>query len=344
MAFATSEQYAPYLAVTIHSIAQQASPARRYEIIVLHEGLKSELQQRLRHVAASAPNVTVRPVQAGQEIWGTIQQFDSACNWPKLVFYRLFLAELFPEYDKIIFMGVDTLVRHDPAALWDTPLGERALAAVADVAAPVNAPWRTTLRNLRCEIPDPYFNSDVQLQNLRVWRERGIGRQTFDLLLQYRFPLLEQDALNQVLAGEWIELGTEWNYQLPQFQHFCPQEYASLPEEDRVAGESILRAGSYKIIHYPGAKPWTLPESGPAPLADLWWQTALATPGFEDYFARSLHRQLAALADARRKHRLRSLLAVPRVRQRRLQKIRGISESMAFYGDLLRNASAAGTP
>lgn len=337
VAFATSEQYAPYLAVAAHSLLLKASPDRRYEIIVLHEGLGDEVRERIGHAIAPFPNASVRFAEATPEVRDTIGRFDaSSYGWPTLVFYRLFLDRLFPEYDRIIFLGVDILVQHDIAELFDTPLGEAPLAAAPDAAAPANSLWQNSLSALGFTAPENYFNSDVQLQNLDAWRCERIGERAFEMLLGYRLPLFEQDALNLLLEKRWVRLGMEWNFQLPQFRHFCPEEYARLPEADRAAAEAILRNRAWNIIHYPGAKPWVLTEGAPAPLADLWWQTALQTPGFSDHFTESLQQQLAGLEAAMRRQRLRRLFASPTVRRRRTEKILGIEESRVFYRALLR--------
>lgn len=316
-------------------MARRVSPSREYEIIVLFEQLGEQTKRQLAAVFASHANIAIRFLEVPPDIRATVARFDSACAWPRLIFHRLFLADLLPEYDKLILLGVDTLVRCDLATLYDIELGHSPLAAAPDVAAPVNTRWRETWLRHGLPVPDPYFNFDVQLQNLCLWRENAIAAKTFELVLKYRFSLQEQDALNLLVADKWLKLGCEWNFQLPQFRFFCPEDYDRLPEKDKTEGETLLQTGAYNIIHYPGAKPWALYEGAPAPLADTWWQTALQTPGFDVYFAGLLRGRIAELEAALRKHNLRRFLCSPRVRRRREQKMRGIRAAIAHYVALL---------
>ncbi len=334
--FSSSEEYAPYLAVALHSLAVHADPARSYDVAVLHAGLGETMQARLQGVVAAHGNIRLRFAEADAKTLAVIDRFDrSSCNWPSLVFYRLFLSSLFPEYDKIVFLGVDILVMADIAELFETALGDAPLAAVQDGGALGGQSIGQALNARGYQAPKLYFNSDVQVQNLRAWREQGWGEKAFEMLLRHRFPLIEQDALNILLEGRWIPLGMEWNFQLPQLRHFCPENYASIPADIRRESEEMEARKSWKIIHYPGGKPWTFHECAPSPLTDLWWRTALATPGFERDFKEALRRGLASLDRAARKHRLRAWFSSPRIRRRRREKIAGMREAVAFYESLL---------
>jgi lipopolysaccharide biosynthesis glycosyltransferase len=61
--------------------------------------------------------------------------------------------------------------------------------------------------------PKQYFNSGVIVIDLEAWRHRQIqakaqrvAEENYDLLDQ-----MDQDALNIVLAGDWLVLDSKWN-------------------------------------------------------------------------------------------------------------------------------------
>lgn len=332
IAMATSSEYAPYLAVMLASLAAHSKPDTHYEVIVLHEGLSTDLAAQLEEVIADFHHITLRLVIPPAHVRDKLRRIENRKTaWPRLVFYRLFLAEMFPEYDKMIFLGVDVLIHADLAELFAIPLGDAPLAAVADgyfLGAPGD--FASMYQQRGVSMPPVYCNSDVQVQNLRAYREGGIGDAILDSVLRHDFPLIEQDAMNVVLPGMWKPLTMEWNYTLPRIRFLSPGSYAGIPEAVRTRSEEIERSGTWKIIHYQADKPWALKKCETSPFTDLWWKTALSIPAFAREFEESLAKQRRELEHDLRKQRLRALFSLPHVRRKRAQKADRLARTLAM--------------
>lgn len=164
--------------------------------------------------------------------------------------FRLLLPELLPEYDKILYLDCDIIVRQDVGRLYlETELGENWLGVVFE--APIEQ-QAERFRALGCD-PDRYFNSGFLLMNLAQMRKDGV---TGRLLDACRVPYLEfpdQDALNQVCQGHVLPLSPLYDsirtFFIPKYKPDFVRQYS---EE---LWDAVQKEGT---IHYTGGKPWDL--------------------------------------------------------------------------------------
>ena len=92
-----------------------------------------------------------------------------------------------------------------------------------------------------------YFNAGVLLMNLRKWRDEEIADRVLSFIRLHRARIVfeDQDALNAVLSGEWLELSACWNAQHPFFHPRLKREL--LLEEIKDPA----------VVHFSaGRKPW----------------------------------------------------------------------------------------
>lgn len=135
---------------------------------------------------------------------------------PNVSGFRLALAEVLPDQDRVIYLDADTLVRASLRPLWEIDLGQRAVGAVKDAGFPWMATgidWRR--HGLRPE--NPYFNAGVLLISLEHWRLRDVGPEAFELLRHNDFRFGDQCALNVALQHDWLPLPPTWNMQLNHY-------------------------------------------------------------------------------------------------------------------------------
>jgi lipopolysaccharide biosynthesis glycosyltransferase len=131
-------------------------------------------------------------------------------KWASMaVYYRLLAPRrLPPEVDKVLYLDSDIIVRSPLSSLWDIDVAGHALAAAStyyedDAKKALGLPADT-----KC------FNSGVMLINLRFWRQNKVPEKAISFArnnpeaVQY----WDQDALNAVLAGKWVELASCWNW------------------------------------------------------------------------------------------------------------------------------------
>ena len=131
--FTVDESYAPYLDCAIRSMMENASGAHTYQIIVLHEDLTEESQRKLS--ANVKPPFRIRFLSMKDKLAGITDRAENRlrCDYFTLtIYFRLFIADLFPEYDKGIYLDSDIVVPGDISRLFRTELGDNIIAACAD--------------------------------------------------------------------------------------------------------------------------------------------------------------------------------------------------------------------
>jgi lipopolysaccharide biosynthesis glycosyltransferase len=121
---------------------------------------------------------------------------------------RIFLPELMPDDDKVLYLDADTLAVDSLRPLWETDLTGHALGAVTNVFQHnhVQRP-----RELGLSGPEVYFNSGVLLINLSDWRDHGVTEQLIETARREDLAWPDQDALNLVLSDRRLALHPRWN-------------------------------------------------------------------------------------------------------------------------------------
>ena len=170
---------------------------------------------------------------------------------PPLMWYRVYLPDLLPGLDRILYLDADTLICGSLEDLWRTPLDGYYLAAVGNVFEPAMSEWP---RTLGLEFSDRYFNSGVLLLNLEAMRRDGITEQlvSFGRNPPMRLKWPDQDSLNCVLAKGVVALHPRWN---------CQNSLFYLVQAKRHFGRNVVAEATKdpRIVHFEGgsiAKPW----------------------------------------------------------------------------------------
>lgn len=217
----------------------------------------SHLRQRLPHLCllqASSASLDGFPVDGHATV---------------ATYFRLLLPELLPHgVQRVIFIDADTVVTDSLRPLWQTPLQDRALAAVPE--------HRLSCHDHGYRFGE-YFNAGVMLIDLDRWRRSELlprGRQ-FATEHPDRLRHWDQDILNHVFAGQWLPLADRWNA--------CPHLFGLTPGYDLAAygrtaaeQEAIDRPG---IVHFAGpgrVKPWNALCTHP--FRDAYRQAKALTP------------------------------------------------------------------
>jgi lipopolysaccharide biosynthesis glycosyltransferase len=110
-----------------------------------------------------------------------------------------------------------------------------------------------------------YFNAGVLLINRPVWLEQNVTERALELIARHPDHLAfhDQDTLNVLFDGTWLELPPHWNQQ----SGFWEQS-ASRLGLDHATHSRLLRDPA--IIHFTGrAKPWHFTNDHP--LRERYW-------------------------------------------------------------------------
>lgn len=217
---------------------------------------------------------------------------------------RLYMHRYLPvDCRRVIYLDCDVLVLGDLAELWAVPLEGYAIGAVMDLCGSKGARSRGSV--------EWYFNSGVLLVDMKRWHEKAIADRALTYIKENdsRLKYPDQDALNHVLAGDWLRLPSEWNFQ--------PTAYAALEKDYRhlrtYRDELKVAIRAPRVVHFIGAiKPWH--PFCTHPLQELFIQYSHQTPWPIEASGLGGNAPLAK--------RLRFAMKIPKIqRRRRMTKI-----------------------
>ena len=242
VAFACDQNLQNELIVVIASM--MANTKREVNAHVLTRGLGEDY---FRKVAGMFPQVNFffhdfSDIEYGSKVnlmkHITVSTFD-----------RLFLPQVLTELDKVLYLDVDILVRGDVGKLYDTKLGNYAMAgkrsrldgwsSLIDVITrislqlPAKQAWALRRRaHLTGDLTADTYNAGILVMNLKKMRDENFVESNLYLVEELR--LNDQDVMNFWSRGRAVALDDAWNY-VPT------QDYSADPQ----------------IVHWAGpGKPW----------------------------------------------------------------------------------------
>lgn len=290
--FSSDNNYAPYLGVAIHSLLDHTSLENFYDIIIIDAGISPHHKERLKNMGQDRENVAIRFLST-RSLENNIKALHATGHVTITTYYRLFIADLLKEYDRVIYLDCDVILCSDIASLWNVDMEGNPLAAVLDIGvSESNSPWSLGAKeylvsHLDMKNPERYFNSGVLVMDLtRIRAERLIPEFLRVANINHRY-MHDQNVLNVVCENRWKELPSRWNFYLhmQELKGFSPQVIRAYLLQ--------LKNKDFSIVHYITArKPWVALETLMAP---LWWEYARRTPFYEEILLRScsisLHEQ-----------------------------------------------------
>ncbi|MBE7068371.1 MAG: glycosyltransferase family 8 protein [Clostridiales bacterium] len=208
--FAADECYTPFLAVALTSIKKYASADRQYQIHVLCTGIDEEKQKSV--LAMQTENIKIRFENISEKASQIYDVMRCRDYYTSAIYYRLFIPDLFPQYDKAIYLDCDTVLLEDIAILFDKEIGDNFIGAVADQAVSAVPQFREYTKNALDVDAEEYFNSGVIVLNLKQLRAIDFYKTFYGILSSYDFTVApDQDCLNLICKGKVYFYGAEWN-------------------------------------------------------------------------------------------------------------------------------------
>jgi lipopolysaccharide biosynthesis glycosyltransferase len=267
VACAADAGYAPHSAAMLHSVMANRGEGD-LRIHYLHgPGFPQDSAQRIRGMVEAGGAAISFYELADERIAGLPEMdFVTSAMW-----YRIFLGELLPEVDRVLYLDVDTIAVDSIEPLWDVDLADSYVAAVTNVFYLRSHAQRPVELGID---PADYFNSGVVLMNLELMRRDGSARALFDYAAGHAAELAwpDQDALNVVLGKRRVPLHPRWN---------CMNSVLLFPWAADVFGaeavdEARARPG---IRHFEGPtinKPWHY--GCKSPMREVYFEHRRQTP------------------------------------------------------------------
>lgn len=249
VACSADENYAPHLAVMLVSLLENIDKDYLVDIKILDGGISGESKGRISVSLGQYDCVfEFVPVQT--------ERFKKAIgensHFSATAYARLFLPDLFPDLEKIIYLDCDIVVRGDIAKLWDTDLAGKMVAA-----SPVLFPFYYDLLFEIFKIPQDngYFSSGVMVMDLAKMRAQNFSSRAFDFILLTN--VADQDVLNALLHDDFKRLDFKWNQTIESYVGRGLENTAAAQRSFYRKEEFLSAKKDPQIVHFDGAlKPW----------------------------------------------------------------------------------------
>lgn len=261
--YSISDDFTKYAAVSLNSLVKHTSPDTDYTVYFLSQDLSDQHKKDLSNLGSDNVHVKffhidddlVKPIQNRKE------NFLRADFFTMSIFYRLFIPELFTQYDKVIYIDSDTVVNDDIAKLYNIDLDNNLFGACTDSSIQFVPKMVKYIKDVLALDPKKYINSGMLVMNAKQFRDKLFIDHFMELLGKYHFDCIapDQDYLNEMGEGSILHLDPRWD---------------AMPNENT---EPIENPG---LIHYNlFFKPWHFTG---IQYEDYFWQSAKETKFYDE--------------------------------------------------------------
>ncbi len=218
-------------------------------------------------------------------------------RFSKMVMCRLFLASLFPQYDKIIMFDADTLFLNDVSESFFIPLDNYYFGAVKDFSSPKSLKYFQIEREREPRqkfslhehylkekdmkiIYENHYNVGFLIANLKLWRADNLEEQLLKLAHKKGQCVFcpEQDILTLACYQKVLILPYLYNT-----HPFMLNQKRFIPNKKEIV-----------MLHfYFVGKPWVLPS---ALYSKEWHEILLKTPFYAEYSVKFLKQMTTFLS------------------------------------------------
>ncbi len=235
--FAVDDVYIPFLAVALQSLIDNASDKNYYSIKILYTNISEENQAKINKYQRE--NVDIEFVDLNYYINKVKDKLYTRDYYSATTYFRLFIPDLYPQYDKVLYLDSDIVVLSDIADLYNIDMEDNLVAAAPDDVIQTIKVFQE-YAELVVGVTDykRYFNAGILLMNLDELRKFKFQDKFLYLLSKVKFSVAQdQDYLNRLCKGRVKLLENTW---------------------DRMPiGGDVVKREDLHLIHYNLAfKPW----------------------------------------------------------------------------------------
>lgn len=278
--FSVNDASSPFVATAITSIKDNASKDLAYHIHILTDGISERNRRKISRLAAEGFRIEFYPLSERLSALEGMQKLGPDAIASLSGYFRFFIPELFPQWDKAICLDTDLVVCGDISRLYRERMGGKLLGAVVDGSIQRVGPFVRYIEEYVGVDSHNYVNAGVLLLNCKRLREVDLSGRFLEWMGRYGLDAVapDQDYLNALCRYGIHYLDPDWN---------------AMPSE------CMQDMDEPQIIHFNlSSRPW-LNET--VPYDELFWKyAALSGYGHE---IRALRRAFLLDPEARGKYK-----------------------------------------
>lgn len=236
----TDKNYIIATATAIQSLIDNKNENTKYEVNVITNKVNKKDIELFKKLASE--NVTINIIEyKGNDV----NKFDKYGNVKYMTgtgLLRFNIIELFPDYDKILYLDDDILINGDLSELFNINLKDTYAGVVRDINMELSTDWRKSHENDNLNV-EKYFNSGMMLLNLKKIRENNItSSKLYEIEIKNKkdFINTDQDVFNYIFDENvtWLHpkynmlyyILTDGKFKIQLINDFYYQNYKSLEE------------------------------------------------------------------------------------------------------------------
>ncbi len=257
--FACDENFVKYMMVTLRSVMDHASRDFEYRVYVLNIGISRERRESVEAMADG--DFSVLFIDVTSYLKSMKDKLPLRDYYSMTTYYRLFIAEMYPEYDKVIYLDSDVIVLGDISEFYGYDLQGYYVGAVKDQLVQQLDVFGRYVEQVVGVERYRYFNAGVLLMNCQALRDTDFLDRFVELINTYTFIVAQdQDYLNVICKDKVRWLPVSWNVEA--------SSKLSVPEDE------------ISLIHFNmTAKPWKYED---CVLGEHFWEYAKKTSIYEE--------------------------------------------------------------
>ena len=257
--FAVDDEYIPFLAVTLQSIVEHSTDEYYYVIKILYTNISEENKEKIKKYTKE--NINIEFVDLNYYIDKIKRKLYTRDYFSMTTYFRLFISNLYPQYNKAIYLDSDIVLLVDVAELYNEDIGDNLVGAVPDDIIQQNEVFQEYVEKVvGVASYKNYFNAGMLIMNLDQLRKNKFQEKFLYLLENVKYSVVQdQDYLNRICKGKVKLLDMTWNV--------MPNATKDVNEED------------IKLIHYNYQyKPWHYDN---IPYGNYFWDLAKKTEFYD---------------------------------------------------------------
>ena len=257
--FTVDDKYVPFLAVALQSLIENSSEKNYYLIKILYTSITEENQEKIKKYEKE--NLNIEFVDLNYYINKIKNKLYTRDYYSVTTYFRLFIPNLYPQYNKALYLDCDIVLLADVAELYNIDMGDNLVAAAPDdVIQKIEVFQEYVEKVVGVADYRNYFNAGVLLMNLDELRKFDFQEKFLYSLEKIKFAVAQdQDYLNRLCKGRVKIISNVW---------------------DKMPISNDTDTNDLKLIHYNLAfKPWHFED---ILYKEYFWKYAKKTEFFDE--------------------------------------------------------------
>ena len=208
--YACDDAFVKFTIVSMTSMISNASKDYKYIVHILHTEISDQMKDVVYRLANE--NFEIRFVDVSDYLRSIRDKLPLRDYYSKTTYYRLFIAEMFPQYNKALYLDSDTVILGDVSQLYLTDIRDAYLGACHEQVMVQTREFGTYVEKVVGVSRYNFFNAGLMLINCEQFRLHFVLDKFLDYLHYYNFVVTQdEDYLNLICKDHVYWLDQRWN-------------------------------------------------------------------------------------------------------------------------------------